>query len=180
MFVLPESMGREGFALRPSGEEDRAFQRVLFAASRTDAPFLAVWPSEQREPFLDSQFHFQSIHFAQAHAGADFLILERDGAPLGRLILDRTGADWMVVDIAMVPERRGQGIGTRLLRAVQEGARAAGASGVVLSVEVMNGAAYALYARLGFVAGQDVEMGTHIPMRWDAAGGGSAQLNTAS
>jgi ribosomal protein S18 acetylase RimI-like enzyme len=172
MFVLPESMAREGFALRPAGEEDRAFQRALFAASRTDAPFLAAWPAEQREPFLDSQFHFQTVHYAQAHAGADFLILERDGTPLGRLILDRAGGDWMIVDIAVVPQLRGQGIGTRLLRAVQDGARTAGVSGVVLSVEVMNGAAYALYQRLGFVPRQDIEMGSHIPMRWDAGGMG--------
>jgi len=166
MFALPDSLAREGLALRAASESDRAFQRALFAASRPDAPVLAAWPAEQREPFLDSQFHFQSLHYAQHHAAADFLILEQEGAPIGRLILDRSGSDWMVVDIALMPQMRGQGIGTRLMQAVQGGARAAGAGGVSLSVEVMNGGAYALYARLGFVAGEDPDSGSHIPMRW--------------
>jgi RimJ/RimL family protein N-acetyltransferase len=167
-FALPENLAREGLSLRAARESDRAFQRALFAAARPDAPFLAAWPAEQREPFLDSQFHFQSVHYAQHHAGADFLILEQGGAPIGRLILDRTGRDWCVVDIALVPQTRGQGIGTKVLRAVQDAVGAAGAAGIELSVEIMNGGAHALYARLGFVAGEDPDNGAHIPMRWAA------------
>jgi ribosomal protein S18 acetylase RimI-like enzyme len=172
-FALPGSLAREGFFLRPASESDRAFQRALFGTARPDAQFLAAWPAEQREPFLDSQFHFQSIHYAQHHAGADFLILEQGGVAIGRLILDRTGRDWCVVDIALAPQTRGQGIGTKVLLAVQDAARAAGAAGIELSVEIMNGGAYALYARLGFVAGEDPDNGAHIPMRWraDALGG---------
>ena len=167
MFALPDSLAREGLALRPAADGDRAFQRALFAASRADAVFLAAWPAAQREPFLDQQFHFQSVHYARFHAGADFLILERHGAPIGRLILEHDTPDWHIVDIALAPQTRGQGVGGAVLRALQDGVRAAGAAGIMLNVEVMNDGAQRLYRRMGFVPRED--NGSHIEMYWAAA-----------
>ena len=166
MFALPEILAREGLSLRPAADGDRAFQRALFATARADAVYLAAWPPEQREPFLDQQFHFQSVHYARFHAGADFLILERQGEPIGRLILEHDAPDWHIVDIALLPQTRGQGTGGALMRAVQDGVRDAGATGLMLNVEVMNEGAQRFYHRLGFVPRED--NGTHIEMYWVA------------
>lgn len=162
MFALPDELVRAGVALRPDAPSDRPFLRALFATARLDAPFLAHWPAEQREPFLDQQFQFQDLHYRRYHAGADFLIVERRGAPAGRIVLDRSAPDWCLVDIALLPQTRGQGLGAGLLRAMQAAAAASGAASIELNVEVGN-PARRLYERLGF-AEVEGESGTHTAM----------------
>ena len=64
-----------------------------------------------------------------------------------------------VHDLAVVPERRGRGIGAQLLAAVERKARALGCCKVTLEVQENNAQARSLYARAGFsqaVYGQPV------------------------
>jgi len=56
-------------------------------------------------------------------------------------------------DLAVLPRWRGQGIGRRLLCAVEAAARARGYCKVTLEVRADNGPAMALYRRLGYGAG---------------------------
>ncbi|MEJ0026240.1 MAG: GNAT family N-acetyltransferase [Rhizomicrobium sp.] len=151
--------------MRDAEAGDVPFLRALFGSARPDAQVLASWPAQQRELFLDDQFRFQSMHYRRVYEHADFLIVEREGKPVGRLILDRRPDDWRIVDISLLPQSRGRGLGTALLRAVQREAVSAGAKTVSLSVENAN-PARALYARLGFVEGEDG--GTHLAMAWPA------------
>ena len=58
-----------------------------------------------------------------------------------------------VHDLAVLPPWRGQGIGRRLLCAVEAEARARGYCKITLEVRADNGAAMALYRRLGYGAG---------------------------
>ena len=58
-----------------------------------------------------------------------------------------------VHDLAVLPRWRGQGIGRRLLRAVEAEARGRGYCKITLEVRADNGAAMALYRRLGYGAG---------------------------
>ncbi|HXC54207.1 MAG TPA: GNAT family N-acetyltransferase [Rhizomicrobium sp.] len=174
MFALPEALARDGLALRPAAAADRPFLRALFATARLDAPLLAQWPEPQREAFLDSQFHFQDVHYRRFFESADFLIVARHAVPVGRLILDRGASEWRIVDISFLPQTRGQGIGTALLEALIAAAADAGAARVSLHVEIGN-RAQALYRRLGFAASADAgddEVGTHLAM--------VRQLKTAS
>lgn len=60
---------------------------------------------------------------------------------------------WNVHDLAVMPEARGRGIGRGLLEAVCAAAREAGACAVTLEVRHDNAPARALYASLGFAAG---------------------------
>lgn len=55
-----------------------------------------------------------------------FDVVEVDGRPVGRLIVDRRPGDIRVVDISLVPHARGAGIGTRLLGDLVEEARSTG------------------------------------------------------
>jgi ribosomal protein S18 acetylase RimI-like enzyme len=154
-----------GIAIRRIAPRDREFLRTLFGTTRLDAVFLATWPPAERTAFLDSQFALQDIHYRRFHPEADFLIVKRRGAPIGRMILDRGHVEWRVVDIGFLPEARGGGLGTALLRAVQDAAAHAGAARVNLHVETGN-RARALYARLGFIATDRTE--THLAMAWSA------------
>ncbi len=163
MFALSDEAARDGLTLRPAEPGDRAFFRALFATTRLDAPILAQWPAAERDRFLDSQFQFQDQHYRGVYAAADFLVIAQHGAPAGRLILERGAETWLIVDIGLLPQLRGRGLGETLLKAIQRGAAAAGAASVTLNVEVGN-RARDLYTRLGFAETDD--SGTHIAMEW--------------
>lgn len=86
-----------------------------------------------------------------------------DGEPAGRLYVDRPPGELRVMDVALLPEFRGRGVGTELLRRVlAEGA--ATARPVTIHVERLN-PARRLYARLGFVA-EDAGGPVYLLMRW--------------
>lgn len=147
--IVPE-LRRERYALRVTCFADAVFERRLFETARPDAEIIAQWPAAQRQAFYDSQFALQSKHYRQYFADAAFLIVTRAGEAVGRLILDENPKEWRIVDIALMPEIRGQGVGSGLIRSVQRSAAAAGAACLVLQVQVQNVGAWRLYERLGF------------------------------
>jgi ribosomal protein S18 acetylase RimI-like enzyme len=73
-------------------------------------------------------------------------LLVRAQRVLGRLERD----EYYLSSIAVYPEFRGQGLGTRLLREVESSAVAAGCRRVVLDTESDNKGAIRLYTRLGY------------------------------
>jgi ribosomal protein S18 acetylase RimI-like enzyme len=134
--------------LRPAGSGDESFLRALAASAR---PALAHLPDE----LVDLQLEAQRRSYAQRYPGAEDHVVLLDGRPVGRLWTARTGTEWRLLDLALVPEARGRGIGTALLQSLVADADRAGAT-VRLTVERSNAAARRLYVRLGFaVAGED-------------------------
>ena len=76
-----------------------------------------------------------------------------DGEPAGRLYVNRGRSEIRIVDIALLPEHRGNEIGTALLRDLLAEADAAGKR-VTIHVERLN-PALGLYDRLGFSVAED-------------------------
>jgi len=111
------------------------------------------WDDAQREAFLRSQFEAQHAWWRENYAEASFDVIVADGEPVGRLYVHRGETEIRIVDIALLPEYRGDGIGTRLLHELLDGADAAGQS-VTIHVERMN-PALRLYERLGFALAED-------------------------
>ena len=128
--------------------DDRLFLLDLYAASRADEFSAVGWIPAAVRTFLDQQYQAREVGWAVSAPSADDLLLVRDGRPLGRLVLDRRADDIRVVDIALMPEEQGQGIGTAVLREVLADADAAGVP-VTLHV-VATSPARRLYERLGF------------------------------
>ena len=62
-----------------------------------------------------------------------------------------TKAHGCVLGVGVLAEYRGQGVGTALIRATLDGAKAAGLTRVELTVREDNARAVALYERLGFL-----------------------------
>ena len=85
---------------------------------------------------------------------------------LGRLYVDRSETAVHVLDIALLPEHRGKGIGTRLMTEVLTGAGAAGRP-VQIYVERFN-PAQRLYDRLGFR--QIADQGVYLQLQWTPGG----------
>jgi ribosomal protein S18 acetylase RimI-like enzyme len=109
---------------------------------------MVPWPPEQVEAFLRSQFELQHREYRRNYADASFEVLVVDGADAGRLYVRRTDDEVHLIDIALLPEFRGRGIGTALLRELMDEAAAAGKV-INIYVEQEN-PAQSLYRRLGF------------------------------
>lgn len=142
--------------LRPEEASDEAFCRRLFASTRAAEIACLGGAPGMAEAFLRMQFDAQQRgHRAQFPRAERALVLE-DGEAIGRIVVDRSGASIHLVDVALLPEQRGRGHGTRLLgRLIDE----AHASGRALHLSVLRGnPAARLYARLGFArsGGDDV------------------------
>jgi ribosomal protein S18 acetylase RimI-like enzyme len=152
----------DSIRLRPKREADRPFLAVLYASTRAMELAIVPWTDEQKQTFLQWQFDAQTSHYDQHYAGADFMIIEREGVPIGRLYLDRGPLEIEIVDIALLPEFRGCGLGTRLLRDVLREGEESGKP-VKIYVEHFNPARH-LYDRLGF---QHVDTnGVYHVMKW--------------
>jgi ribosomal protein S18 acetylase RimI-like enzyme len=87
---------------------------------------------------------------------------------VGRFYLDRSTSVWHVIDIGFVPEARGQGLGSVLLKWTQAAAIEAGVAAIDLQVAVTNWRAEKLYRALGFQTDGSAE-GFHQRMVWNAA-----------
>jgi ribosomal protein S18 acetylase RimI-like enzyme len=111
------------------------------------------WDDAQKEAFLRMQFDAQDAWWRENYAGASFDIILVDGEPAGRLYVHRGPSEIRIVDIALLPEHRGNGTGTRLLEELLAECDA-GAKSVTIHVERMN-AALRLYERLGFAVAED-------------------------
>jgi len=152
-------------SLRPIRPEDDSFLARVYASSRAEELAVTGWPEELKADFCRRQFDAQSAYYAANYPGASFQIIERDGWPIGRLYVARWEKEIRIVDITLLPESRGTGIGTKLLRDLQDEARSAGKS-LTIHVERFN-RALALYQRLRFREIED--KGVYLLMEWKAA-----------
>jgi ribosomal protein S18 acetylase RimI-like enzyme len=120
------------------------------------------WSGEQKRAFLDLQFEAQDRHYRAWFPAARFEVIERDDRPVGRLIVDRGDDAIRIVDIALVPEQRGAGLGGSLLRGLLD---EAAASGRPVRIHVEHGnPARRLYERLGFDRIED--QGVYELLEW--------------
>ena len=132
-------------------------------ATQGDVPFLIEFRRQTMDPHLRASGASTSekLHLARLQYRFDCAeVLLRDGVPVGLLKVARDVPHWRVIQIQLVAELQGQGLGGELLEQVIAEARSAGAS-VSLSVLKAN-PARALYERMGFVvtgeAGHEYEM----------------------
>lgn len=134
-------------ALRTANEGDQPLMLRLYASVREPELEAAGMPPEQRGPFIAQQFEAQS-HAYESYRDTTFEVVLVDGEPAGRLIVARWPEELRVVDIALLPEHRGGGIGGRLMRGVIDEAEDRGVK-TSIHVERFN-PALRLYTRLGF------------------------------
>jgi ribosomal protein S18 acetylase RimI-like enzyme len=137
-----------GVDLRPATPDDREFLLAVFRTTREDELALTNWTELEKAAFIDAQFRAQDSYYREVYPDGRFLVVTLANQPIGRLYLVRLADELRVIDIALVPSHRGQGIGSSLLADVTAEADAA-ALPVSLHVEPWN-PAKRLYERLGF------------------------------
>ena len=135
-------------AHRPLSEEDVPFVRQLILQMVTDELGAAAWPDALRAPLLEMQCRARSEGIRVNWPDAEQEILLSNGQPAGWAVVARRGDAIHLVDIAIVPELRGQGLGTSRIRELLEESDRTGKP-VRLSVTTIN-PANRLYERLGF------------------------------
>jgi len=147
---------------RAETAEDETFLRRLNIAVRWNEFAALAIPPAEKVALLQQQYDARRTGYRGEFPDADFHVVECGGVPVGRFYVDRRPDTHHLVDIAILPDHCGQGIGTALLREMLAQAGRAGV-GVILRVDHLN-PAKRLYQRLGFVEIED--LGFDALMRW--------------
>jgi GNAT superfamily N-acetyltransferase len=119
------------------------------------------------------QYDAQSRSYAYCYPGAEHSLLLAGDRPAGRIMVERAAAVIRLADISLLPEYRGQGSGTVLLRQLIEECRAMG--GKICLHVLSNNPARRLYLRLGFrqVGGDAL----YDEMEWNSGEAEAPELN---
>lgn len=151
--------------LRRTTAQDQAFVTTMVEETMN-------WdPSTPRETLAEIARTYPEIVLyceGWGRAGDEGFVAEEEGRPVGAAwfrLFPKDAAAFGFIDegtpefgIALVPEARGRGVGTELLKALIELARELGHPRLSLSVAIVN-PARALYERFGFVKVEDDDDG---------------------
>jgi ribosomal protein S18 acetylase RimI-like enzyme len=144
----PRRIAAFGVTYRAMNADDLPFIAALYASTRTDELAPTGWSEELKQAFLEQQHRAQHHHYQGHYPGAEWLIVEKDGEPIGRIYLHQRESELRLIDIALVPAHRRAGIGGAMIGDLLEYAGALGKS-ISLHVEP-NNPVRPLYVRLGF------------------------------
>ena len=152
--------------LRVSAADDESQLYELHAAMRAEELGMQDWEPALCDQILRQQFDAQRRSYRDLYPDLDERLILRGDTPIGWLIVDRGGPALRGIDIALLPEARRQGIGTLIIRDLQQ---EAALEDRPMRIAVLRGnvRARALYERLGFRATGESE--THTAMEWRAA-----------
>ena len=155
--LLPSSI-----SFKAISEQDMAFLSELYQSTRWSEVLQAPWTDEQRLEFLAQQFNAQHLHYQSHYPNAEKLIIIQDNKPIGRIYLDRDARSICLIDVALIPQHKYQGIGTLLLKELLFEAQQTQKK-VVIHVENFN-PAYQWYLKHGFIQTED--KGVYQYMEW--------------
>ncbi|MED1798114.1 GNAT family N-acetyltransferase [Brevibacillus porteri] len=147
--------------------EDQSFQYQVYASTRVDEIDSWGWGEAQQEAFLRMQFAMQQQAYQFQFPKAHYQLIVADTKRVGHLLIDRTEHELHLVDIALLPEYRNKGIGTFVMKKLQDEAAQQGKP-LKLQVMKLDVASHLLYERLGFAC--TGEYGMHIEMEWSKRG----------
>lgn len=163
----------KSIALRAEEGGDLPFLRSLYDTTRAAEMAACGWPPAMQAAFLADQFRLQDHHYRTQFPDIARHIVLRRRRPVGRLYLRWVAAapaawpEIRLVDVALLPECRGRGVGRALLERLHALAASEGAL-VSLTVYADNPAAR-LYRRLGFQQMEQPQPGGRLLMHWRPA-----------
>lgn len=103
----------------------------------------------------------------ESYISRDRVVTARDMATdeiTAYVMVGRTGDEGLVGRLAVVPERRGRGLGSALLREAHRGLAFAGVPYVTLTTQADNAAAQRIYARAGYRTLRGALVGLTVPV----------------
>jgi ribosomal protein S18 acetylase RimI-like enzyme len=139
---------------RPISDKDESFLRRVYSSTRLEELAATGWGEKEIHEFLAMQFNAQHKFYMENYQNAQFYVVCLKGEDIGRLYRECFNDEIRIIDIALLPEYRNMGIGTRLVQnIIDEAAK----SGLPVRIHVeKNNPALRLYHRLGFKEIKDV------------------------
>ncbi|WP_163852790.1 GNAT family N-acetyltransferase [Paenibacillus elgii] len=146
--------------------EDQAFLYELYRSTRIEEVSAWGWGDGELDAFLRMQFDLRQRSYALQYPLAQHGIVLQNGVRVGGIVLQETPQEIRLIDVSLVPEYRNGGIGTALLKGLQETA-AAREKPIRIHV-IRSNPAVSLYERLDFrlVEGD----GLYTAMEWSGNG----------
>lgn len=130
--------------------DDSDFLLFLYASTRRAELAPLGWPEAAQDTFIKMQFDAQTRYYRESFPNARHYVICVDGARAGRLVVNRSETEMVIVDITLLPAFRRRGVGGGLVRALME---EADAEGLRVSLHVLQGSdARRFWERAGFVA----------------------------
>lgn len=129
----------------PITRSDEAFLFALYASTRADEMALVPWSNEQKTVFLQSQFQAQHNHYLSEYPHGKFQTINSDNQKIGRLYVCDLENEIQIIDLTILPEFRGQGIGAQIITNILQTAE----KPVQIYLESFN-RSINLFTRLGF------------------------------
>jgi len=102
-----------------------------------------------RSRLIDLQLTAQQVHYRAAYPSAVDRIIVSEGQSAGRLLVELGPVEWVLVDIAILREHRGRGVGSAVLAELCNDADAAGLA-IRLRVLSREPSLSRWYGRFGF------------------------------
>ena len=148
--------------LRPARASDENFLFTLYAGTRAEEMAASGWNRKTQEAFLRQQYAARRADYGARFPQAEQSVVTVHGENIGTLLVNRSETEIRLVDFALVPAHRNQGLGRLLLESLLAEARTAGKP-VKLHV-LTHSPAKRLYARLGFILTGN--KGEYVAMTW--------------
>ena len=104
--------------------DDGDFLLSVYASARRPELTGLGWSEKQQDAFIRMQFDAQTRHYRESFPDATYSVICVDGERAGRLIVNHSHDQILIVDIALLPEFRRIGVGGRLVRRLLEQADA--------------------------------------------------------
>ena len=163
---MSHSDSGNSISLRPVTAGDEDFLLEVYKSSRGDDLRGLGWAEDRISEFLDMQYEAQQRFYESEYKRVADEIILLAGKPAGRMIVERRDYEIRGVDLALLPEHRGAGVGAFLIAKLQEEAKRVNKP---LRFQVIRfNRAVSLFERLGFV--RTSETGTHFQMEWTPNG----------
>jgi ribosomal protein S18 acetylase RimI-like enzyme len=144
---------QESLTLRPIGADDEKFLFGLFRAVHEPVFESLNLSDDQKIALLRMQFSAQQQQYRHQYPAADFDIVLRDDLATGSIYALRGPDEFVLIDIALLPEFRNAGVGSKLVTTLIRQAKEKRKS---VSAHVRkDNPAWRLWQRLGFQAEHD-------------------------
>lgn len=159
-----ETAGGRAVSLRPANEDDYEDLVRVYASTRAaELAQVTWWDDAQKLAFCRAQYDAQKLEYDARFPGAQYDVVLIEGHTAGRIWVGRDEEEIRLLDIALLPDVQGEGVGAALVGALIDEARSTGKR-LRHMVFTLNEDARRFYERLGFrVFG---EFSGYLQMEW--------------
>ena len=152
--------------LRPSVPEDEDLLAAIYGSTRQQELAMVPWTDEQKDAFIRFQLKAQLAHYQAEYPNAEYSIILSEAQPVGRLYVDRRETEIRIMDITLLPEHKGKGISSPIIRRLMDEASASGRN---LSINLDRlSQSHPVFERLGFkpIENENAEESFHVLHVW--------------